>query len=270
MMKALPPARLGLWAYAATGIALGARACLSAPPPLVPTLLGFGGYVALGTLGVFWPERGMYGNVLWHGPQRPEVALTFDDGPSPKTTPRVLEELAKTGTRATFFMVGRKALVYPALVRQVVAAGHQIGLHGFDHDRLFSLRGSRHVADDIARTQAVLQDAGAPKPTLFRPPIGFVSHFTVHGARRAGVTIVGCSARALDGVGRASPEKVTARLTRALEPGALLAMHDAAELDDHVPASLAALPHVLTALRERNLAAVRLSDWFAIEHSDAT
>jgi peptidoglycan/xylan/chitin deacetylase (PgdA/CDA1 family) len=260
-MKALPPARLGLWAYAASGVALGARACLAAPPPLLPTLLGFGGYFALGTLGVFWPERGMYGSVLWHGPQRPEVALTFDDGPCPQTTPRVLEELARTGTRATFFIVGKKALAHPQLVRDIVAAGHEVGLHGFDHDRLFSLRGSDHVARDIARTQAVLQDAGAPKPTLFRAPIGFVSHLTVWGARRAGVTLVGCSARALDGFRQASPEKVAQRLTRALRPGALLAMHDAAERDDYTPASLTALPHVLQAMRERQLKAVTLSAW---------
>jgi len=264
-MKALPPARLGLWAYGAFGVTFGARALLSTPPPLLATLVGFGGYVALGTAGVFWPERGMYGNMLWHGPARPEVALTFDDGPSPKTTPRVLEELARTGTRATFFVVGRKVVLHPQLVREIVSGGHELGLHGYEHDRLFSLRGSEHVARDIRRTLAVLVEAGAPTPTLFRPPIGFVSHFTVHGARRAGVTIVGCSARALDGMGKASPEKVTARLTRALEPGALLAMHDAAELDDHVPASLAALPHVLTALRERGLKPVILSDWVGLD-----
>jgi peptidoglycan-N-acetylglucosamine deacetylase len=260
-MKALPPARLGLWAYAAAGMALGARAVLSTPPPLLPALLGLGGYMALGTAGVFWPERGMYGRTLWHGPARPEVALTFDDGPSPKTTPRVLEELARSGTRATFFMVGRKAAVHPELVRRIVDAGHEVGLHGYEHDRLFSLRGSSHVARDIRRTQAVLVDAGAPEPTLFRPPIGFVSHFTVHGARKAGVVLVGCSARALDGLRKASPEKVSERLTRALEPGALLAMHDAAERDDYVPASLAALPRVLAALSERGLQAVTLSAW---------
>ena len=260
-MNALPPARLGLWAYATSGMALGAHALLSGPPPLFPTLVGFGGYFALGTLGVFWPERGMYGRVLWHGPNRPEVALTFDDGPSPQTTPRVLEALARHGTRATFFVVGRKALAHPGLVRDIVAAGHEVGLHGFEHDRLFSLRGSNHVARDIARSQAVLEDAGAPKPTLFRPPIGFVSHLTVWGARKAGVTLVGCSTRALDGFPRASPDKVTARLTRALQPGALLAMHDAAEHDDYTPASLEALPRVLEALRERELRAVALSDW---------
>lgn len=260
-MKALPPARLGLWAYAAGGMAVGARAALGTPPPLFPTLVGFAGYLALGTAGVFWPERGMYGSTLWQGPARPEVALTFDDGPSPKTTPRVLEELARSGTRATFFAVGRKAARYPELIRAIVDAGHEVGLHGYEHDRLFSLRGSAHVARDIRRTQAVLVDAGAPTPLLFRPPIGFVSHFTVGGARQAGVTLVGCSARALDGVRRATPEKVGARLVRALRPGALLAMHDAAERDDYEPASLAALPHVLSALRERDLRAVTLSAW---------
>jgi peptidoglycan/xylan/chitin deacetylase (PgdA/CDA1 family) len=260
-MKALPPARLGLWAYAAAGMAVGARAALTAPPPLLPTLLGLGGYLALGSAGVFWPERGMYGRMLWHGPPRAEVALTFDDGPSPKTTPRVLEALARYGTRATFFAVGRKVALYPELIREIIGAGHEIGLHGYEHDRLFSLRGGDHVARDIRRTQAVLVDAGAPKPTLFRPPIGFVSHFTVWGARKAGVTLVGCSARALDGLRQASSEKVAARLVRALRPGALLAMHDAAERDDHVPASLAALPHVLAAVRERGLEPVTLSRW---------
>jgi peptidoglycan/xylan/chitin deacetylase (PgdA/CDA1 family) len=260
-MKALPPARLGLWAYAATGMAVGARAALSTPPPILPTLLGLGGYLALGTAGVFWPERGMYGRTLWHGPARPEVALTFDDGPSPKTTPLVLAELARAGVRATFFLVGRKAAQHPGLVRELVSAGHEVGLHGYEHDRLFSLRGGPHVLRDIRRTQDVLVDAGAPRPSLFRPPIGFESHMTVGGARRAGVTLVGCSARALDGFRQASPEKVAARLTRSLEPGALLAMHDAAERDDYVPASLAALPYVLAAVRERDLRPITLSTW---------
>jgi peptidoglycan/xylan/chitin deacetylase (PgdA/CDA1 family) len=203
----------------------------------------------------------MYGSTLWHGPARPEVALTFDDGPSPTTTPRVLEELAKSALQATFFLVGRKALAHPELVREIMGAGHQVGLHGFEHDRLFSLRGSESVARDIRRTQDALETAGAPRATLFRPPIGFVSHLTVWGARKAGVTLVGCSARALDGFRSASADKVALRLTRALEPGALLALHDASERDDYVPASLEALPRVLQALRERNLRAVTLSAW---------
>lgn len=261
-MNALPPARLGLWAYAATGVVLGARSLLSGPPALLPALLGLGGYLAFGTAGVFWPERGMYGRTLWHGPRAgSELALTFDDGPSPDTTPLVLAQLAAADVRATFFLVGKKALAHPALVRDIVQAGHEVGLHGFEHDRLFSLRRPAHVLSDVRRTQRVLQDAGAPCPTLFRPPIGFVSHFTVDGARQAGVTLVGCSARALDGFRSASASKVEARLLRAIQPGALLALHDAAEHDDYVPASIAALPQVLRAIRERGLRPVTLSAW---------
>lgn len=261
-MKALPAARLGLWAYAAAGVAVGARAALSGPPPVLAAVLGLGGYLFLGTAGVFWPERGMYGSTLWRGPTtRGEIALTFDDGPSPKTTPQVLSELAKAGMRATFFLVGRKAEAHPGLVREIAAAGHELGLHGFEHDRLFSLRSGGRVAEDIRRTQAAIARAGVPEPTLFRPPIGFLSHLTVNGARRTGVTLVGCSARAFDGFASANVAAVTQRLTRALEPGALIAMHDAAEHDDYVPASIAALPRVLQALRERALQPVTLSSW---------
>jgi len=261
-MTALPPARLGLWAYAVGGVALGTSAALGARPPLVPTLLAFGGYLAVGTAGVFWPERGMYGRPLSRGPaSQPEVALTFDDGPSPSTTPRVLEQLARFGAQATFFLVGKKALAHPELVREIHAAGHLIGLHGFDHDRLFSLWSSPRVARDIRRTQDALESAGAPRPTLFRPPIGFISHFTVHGAHRAGVTLVGCSTRALDGFRGAQPHKVAERLLRAATPGAILALHDASEHDDYVPASVDALPQVLATLRERKLSTVTLSRW---------
>jgi peptidoglycan/xylan/chitin deacetylase (PgdA/CDA1 family) len=262
-MKRLPVARLSLWAWAALGMALGGRALLGKPPALWPTVAGFAGYLVLGTLGVLWPERGMYGRILCRGPERAEVALTFDDGPSPSTTPLVLAELAAAGARATFFLVGKKALAHPELVRDIARAGHGIGIHGFEHDRLFSLRRPPQVLADIRRTQAAVASAGVPEPQLFRAPIGFISHFTIEGARRAGVTLVGCSARALDGFASASAKRVAERLLRSLRPGALLAMHDAAERDDFIPASVAALPQLLRALRERNLRPVTLDEWTA-------
>jgi peptidoglycan-N-acetylglucosamine deacetylase len=257
----VPAARLGLWAYAGVGVALGLRSVAVGPLPLGPTALGLAGLVALGTFGVFWPERGMYGRLLWRGPSRPEVSLTFDDGPSPLTTPRVLALLAGAGARATFFVIGRKVAAHPELIRAIVAAGHEVGLHGFEHERLFSLRGSGHVAADIRRTQDTIERAGAPRPQLFRPPIGFASHLTVEGARRAGVELVGCSARALDGFRGARVDRVERRLLRGLRPGAVLALHDAAEHDDYVPASLAALPGLLAAIAERGLGTVTLSEW---------
>ena len=258
-MKALPAARLGMWAFAATGITLGARAVLTTPAPLGATLLGFGSYCVLGTLGVFWPERGMYGTVFARGPAVAQLALTFDDGPSPETTPRVLAILAQHGAKACFFVMGRKAKAHPELLREIVAAGHELGLHGYEHDRLFSLRGTRYVQHDIARTRDAIESAGVPASRWFRPPIGFVSHLTVWGARAAGVTLVGASTRALDGFAGAKSERVAARLVRGAVPGAILALHDASEHDDYLPASLEALPSLLAAAAERKLSCVTLS-----------
>ncbi len=260
-MRALPPARLGLWAAAGVGITLGTQAALGAPPPLLATALGLLGYMTYGTLGVFWPEHGMYGRVLWRGPERPELALTFDDGPHPHTTRKVLHALSAAGATATFFLVGRKACQYPELVREIASRGHELGLHGFEHDRLFSLRRPERVLADIRKTQQAIASAGVPEPTLFRPPVGFLSHFTVAGARRAGVTLVGCSARALDGFEHASLERVSRRLQHGLKPGALLALHDAAEKDDFEPASIRALPELLKLAQARQLRTVRLSEW---------
>jgi len=262
-MRALPAARLGLWASATVGMALGAQAALVTPPPLLPTLLGFAFYMTYGTLGVFWPERGMYGRILSHGPERPELALTFDDGPSPQTTPKVLKALEAAGATASFFLVGRKAEAHPELVAEIARRGHDLGLHGYEHDRLFSLRRPAHVLSDIRRTQRAIAQAGVPEPSLFRPPIGFLSHFTVAGARRAGVTLVGCSTRGLDGRAGASLTRVSERLERGLEPGALLALHDASEREDFEPASIRALPRLLEVARERGLRTVRLSEWVA-------
>jgi peptidoglycan/xylan/chitin deacetylase (PgdA/CDA1 family) len=93
-------------------------------------------------------------------------------------------------------------------------------------------------------------------PSLFRPPIGFASHLTFRGAERARVEIVAWTVRSLDGVRGARAPGVAKRVIDRLSDGAIVLMHDAAEHDDFTPASLAALPEILRALRERKLSAV--------------
>ncbi|MEU7040815.1 polysaccharide deacetylase family protein [Streptomyces varsoviensis] len=113
-------------------------------------------------------------------PERPErtvragaktLALTFDDGPSPLYTPRVLAVLARHGVRATFFMLGANVAKYPETVRQVAAAGHAIGNHSWSHPDLGALRPAQ-VRDQIRRTQNVIGRTAGRKPVLFRAPGG--------------------------------------------------------------------------------------------------
>jgi peptidoglycan/xylan/chitin deacetylase (PgdA/CDA1 family) len=199
----------------------------------------------------------MYGAALSRGRAGSRsVALTFDDGPHPVTTRAVLRILREHDMRATFFLLGHKVVAHPEVVREIHAAGHTLGVHGFQHDRLFCLRSSRYAVAQIVRTQRAIEAACGITPTLFRPPIGFASHLTFRGAERAGVELIAWTVRSLDGLKSARHERVAARVTKYLVDGAIVLLHDAAERDDFTPASIQALPEILRAIRERQYTAV--------------
>jgi peptidoglycan/xylan/chitin deacetylase (PgdA/CDA1 family) len=238
-----------------------ARSLFSDPPPLWIAIMALVLYVTFATAGVIFPQLEMYGDVLWRG--ETGVALTFDDGPHPTTTRRVLEVLAERGHRATFFVVGRKVRLYPEVVREIHDAGHALGLHGYLHDRLFSFKPPAYVRSDIERTQQAIEEVCGIRPTWFRPPIGHVSARTAKGASSAGVTLVAWSVRAFDGVAKPSIERVVRRVQRGLAPGAIVLLHDAAERDDFEPASVAALTQILDAIDAKGLKTVRVDELFS-------
>lgn len=256
----LPVARLLLWLFSVSALVWCALSW-HAPPSTTALAVAFAVLYLYATLGVFWPQLGMYGDALAQGKAgRGEIALTFDDGPHPVTTRAILEILRAHDVRATFFLLGHKVEAHPDVVREIQAAGHAIGIHGFEHDRLFSLRSAAYAQRQIERTRTAIEQACGVRSTLFRPPIGFASHLTFLGAERAGVGLVAWSVRSLDGIRGAVAEKVAARVIAHLKDGAIVLMHDSAERDDFTPASIAALPAVLAALREHKLTAVSVEE----------
>lgn len=266
----MPAARIALWVMSLGGLGMLARTLLIEPPPLWFALGAMLVYVAFATLGVLVPQLEMYGDVFWHGARgNSVVALTFDDGPNPRTTRRVLEILAEKGYRATFFVVGRKARLHPEVVREIHEAGHEIGLHGYAHDRLYSLKPPSYVVQDIARTQKAIEEACGALPTLFRPPVGYVSSRTSVGARRASVQLVAWSARGIDGLGSTDAARVVRRIEKKLEGGAIVLLHDASEKDDFVPASIEALPKLLETLEARGLRPVTVSELARLSEPEA-
>jgi peptidoglycan/xylan/chitin deacetylase (PgdA/CDA1 family) len=101
------------------------------------------------------------------------------------------------------------------------------------------------------------------RPTLFRPPVGLTSPRIAHALEHFDLVVVGWSARGLDGLASARPDRVAGRVIRGLEEGAIVLLHDAAERDDHAPAGVAALPRILSAMRDKDLDGVRLDAWIA-------
>ena len=260
----VPPGRIAVWVLTIGGIALAVRAAVIGPVPLRVALGALGAYLTVIVTGVLVPRLEMFCDVRWRGdPGTRAVAFTFDDGPHPVSTRRVLAALRDAGATATFFVIGRKAEAHPDLVREIVAAGHTLGVHGYEHDWLYALKPPRDVEGDIRRAQDVVERACGVRPRWFRPPIGQVSPPTAEGARRAGVEIVGWSVRAFDGVSGMAPAGVARRVARGLRAGAIILLHDAAEADDFHPASAGALPALLAAARERHLDVTGLEGVFA-------
>jgi peptidoglycan/xylan/chitin deacetylase (PgdA/CDA1 family)/GT2 family glycosyltransferase len=153
---------------------------------------------------------------------RPVVALTFDDGPHPETTLRVLDVLERHRARATFFLVGRAAQRHPDVVDRIVAGGHAIANHTLDHVSLPGLarRGQRDQI--VGGAEAI----GARCEPLLRPPWGHIDLASWWVARRHGQEVVGWSHHVTDWL-EADPETFAARLRAALVPGAIVLLHDA-------------------------------------------
>jgi peptidoglycan-N-acetylglucosamine deacetylase len=181
-------------------------------------------------------------------------ALTFDDGPHPQGTPAALEILAGAGVRATFFVVGEQVRRNPALAREIVAAGHEIGLHCDRHRNLLRLA-PWQVRADIGRALASIEDATGRSPRVYRPPYGVLNAAALRLARAHGWRTLLWSHWGRDWEARATPESIAARVTDGAGAGAVLLLHDADDYSapDSWRRTVAALPRVLDTLAQGGL-----------------
>jgi peptidoglycan/xylan/chitin deacetylase (PgdA/CDA1 family) len=155
-----------------------------------------------------------------------EVWLTIDDGPAPESTPAVLDLLDAHRARATFFLVGKNAQLYPELVAEIVRRGHTIGNHTHTHPHnRFWCATARQNATEIDACADALRAAGAGSTRLFRPPVGLKNHALHPELAKRGLDLVLWSARGFDTI-NSDIEKVLARITASLQPGAILLIHE--------------------------------------------
>jgi peptidoglycan-N-acetylglucosamine deacetylase len=261
-----------LYAGAISGIGLGVRSVVGQPLPMTVVAVASATFTAIVLAGVFEPRLAMFADVVVRGERdrvTPRVALTFDDGPSLETTPRVLDLLDEAGAKATFFVVGRKLEgARKAVARDAVARGHAVACHSFAHDRLFALRSETYVRQDLARALLAIEDAVGVPTKLFRPPIGHTNPTIARVAEELGLTIVGFSVRGYDGLASARPDAVAKRIVRGLRDGAIALMHDGAERDDFTPAAPQALPRILEVMRDRELTSVTIPQLLAVTEPD--
>lgn len=162
-----------------------------------------------------WPGSQIFGRTLT-APKRPgELALTFDDGPNPAWTPKLLDSLAAHNVRATFFMVGHFVQAEAELVRRVASAGHLIGNHSWSHPNM-AKTGAAQIEEELRRTSDALAQILGQPVKFFRPPYGARRPFALRTARRLGMTSVTWNAMTNDWV-EPSAEHIAARLTKKID-----------------------------------------------------
>jgi peptidoglycan-N-acetylglucosamine deacetylase len=186
------------------------------------------------------------------------AALTFDDGPDPVHTPRVLEVLASEGIQASFFLIGRRAAAAPEIARRIAALGHDVGNHTWSHRSLW-LCGPRLTEREIVQGHDAVAAAAGSAPRFFRAPWGMTNLAVFPVLKRLGTPCVFWTVQP-EGRRPVEPARQLARVAARAKPGAIVDLHDA----DGVPGAggrlVQALPAVIGALRERGYTLVPLRD----------
>ena len=244
-----------------------ARSGVLAPWVLPPWVLAGGAALAVAQgapgLTALAPVRRLFPGLSGAGAPD-HVALTFDDGPDPRFTPHFLATLAARRVRATFFLLGPMVQAAPPLAAEIAAAGHEVGVHGWDH-RYATLRGPGALHDDLARACDAIAAATGTVSRLYRPPYGVLSASALIAASRLGLRPVLWSTWGREWVPGATPASVQATLARTLGGGTTVLLHDS---DCTAPpgtaaAALGALPWLLDECARRGLRAGPLASHLA-------
>lgn len=192
------------------------------------------------------------------------VAVTFDDGPDPASTPQFLDVLAEHDVRATFFVLGTQLAQHPELGREALARGHELGVHGWTH-RCHLARSARDLHADLGRSTAYVEDLTGVRPRFWRPPYGIATGPGLWTAHRLGLRPVLWTAWGKDWTADATASSVSARVLRTVRGGGTVLLHDAdtTSAPESWRATLAALPTILRGLSERGWQAGTLSEHVA-------
>jgi len=233
----------GLWGVAWL---IGSGALAIAVAVAVMVLVGFG---------VAFPRWKMFGPYICDGSaKRKCVALTFDDGPDPRSTPALLEVLREARIEAAFFCVGKNVAAHPALTARIVREGHLVENHSFAHSNGTNFFTTGRLRAELLQAQTTIEQATGKRPQLFRPPMGLSNPRVFRAARALNLKVIGWTARGLD-TKITEPARIVARIMARLRPGAILLLHDG-----NIPAErlVATVKNLLDKLRAAGYEVVRL------------
>jgi len=153
-----------------------------------------------------------------------KIALTFDDGPSTFTL-EVLNLLKKYNAKATFFCIGKNVEAHPEIIKQIIAEGHLVGNHSYNHSKFFDFYNAAAISEEIQKTDQLLEKLTSKKINFFRPPYGVTTPSIRRALKTTGHTVIGWNIRSLDG-GTKDQNLIFNRIIKRISPGGIVLLHD--------------------------------------------
>ncbi len=178
--------------------------------------------------------------------------LTFDDGPDPTYTPQILKVLREENIKALFFMIGKKALENPELVKQIQSEGHLIGNHTFNHNVFLSLLPQKQILKEINEGEEAIQSIIGHKPIFFRPPIGYTNPNYARVLKKLHLNTIGWSLRSYDTIYK-QDSKLIKRMHKWVKRNDIILFHDNLEITSNI------LPTFIQLAKEKDIIFVPLS-----------
>jgi peptidoglycan/xylan/chitin deacetylase (PgdA/CDA1 family) len=196
------------------------------------------------------PLGKQFSNVLFYkGPANAKMAaLTFDDGPDVVFTNQILDILKGQGIKATFFIVGERAMQHPEMVQRIVREGHAVGNHTWDHPNLIKLT-SQAVQEEVLRTEQLLQQIVGYRTDLFRPPYGTANAEVLKEISGLGFKIIDWSVDTRDWAGTPSAQ-IMNYVEKELTPGGIILQHCAGGRNENLSNTVAVLPQIISYLQK--------------------
>ena len=214
---------------------------------------------------VMWPRSTWIGENIRRLPPssifQNEIALTFDDGPDPDITPRVLDLLDAAGQKASFYVVGERATKYPHVIQDIVKRGHAVENHSHHHTHSFAFYSSSRLHRELDAAQQAIADVTGSLPRFFRAPMGFRTPFLDPVIARLGLHYTSWTRRGFDSTAKHSAQ-VLRRLVTGLQAGDILLLHDGSMLRTRRERAIVldVLPDLLKNISDRGLKSVTLRD----------
>jgi peptidoglycan/xylan/chitin deacetylase (PgdA/CDA1 family) len=202
-------------------------------------------YLAFTAYGSSQIQANYFINSINRGKKK-SVVLTFDDGPDPEFTPRILDILKEKNVKATFFVIGKKAAQYPDIVKRMDEEGHVIANHSYSHHNLIALFSGNRLGKDLAKCNDIVQQTIGKTPLFFRPPFGVTTPRYGKAIRNNGLSSIGWSLRTLDTRAKTKYEVIDSVISK-LKKGDIILLHDRLEVTTD------ALPDLIEHITSRKL-----------------